>query len=103
MSLFVRHRAVRRSSLFAAAGMLVLPLMILGWNSMFTYRPVKAQPGMTTNLMVRGYLTAAVTNNSDLPATHGLPIRGKAVYLPGVEVYLQDVGNNTTSSSVRTD
>jgi hypothetical protein len=66
----------------------------------------KVKPQRTQILIVRGYITAAA--GFDKPAdidSHVVPTRARSkdVYLPGVNVYLQDAANGKTSKEAKTD
>jgi hypothetical protein len=107
MSLFVRSRTastgdIHRLSFARDAAPLLVALVLLGLNGGCP----KVQPRSSFNLIVRGYITTAVGRSFEnrtaaIPALRGS--QAKDVYLPGVEVYLQEAVSGKTSKAVRTD
>lgn len=68
--------------------------------------PAAAEPKSFATNLVRGYLAVAVGRSPKAEASGGIYAReleGKDIYLPGVEVYLEDRKNNKRSEPVATD
>lgn len=91
-------RFPRALSLLAVVG-----IVLIACRPIPTPTPVPPPSGSNA---VRGYLAATVgrTADPDLSGgTYSKDIEGKEIFLPGVEVYLQDPQNNKTSKSAKTD
>ena len=73
----------------------------------FTGHESLAQPAkiIPQNLMVRGYIAAAVgqSNDAEKSGLFSRTVAGKDIHLPGVEVYLTQPGTGTPARTAKTD
>lgn len=99
------RRAPRRTLRGVAAVLLLGGVSVTAVGSFTPRAPLAQVPHGSPNSMVRGYLAAAVGGSSQAEQSglfsRGVPARN--VYLPGVEVYLMDVGTAAASRTSRTD
>lgn len=99
MSQSVRNLKINRGFNFAMAR-IAFVLFVL--NIMCLSHSLEAQTPVAPNLMVRGYITAVAGGGDQIATVAAAPRTSKAVYLPGVDVYLQDA-NGAAGRPVKTD
>ena len=63
--------------------------------------PTEAQPKRSGPLLVRGYIATTIGGNQE--TTGAVRFAGKDVYLPGIKVFLTDVGSGNGGKPVTTD
>jgi hypothetical protein len=102
-----RWAASRRAIAGIATVSIFVSLLGLALVWVFTSRESLAQPARTIpqNLIVRGYIAAAVGQSSDAEKS-GLfsrTVAGKDIYLPGVEVFLAVPGTGKPAGTAKTD
>ena len=82
----------------------LLALAVLALGAALYWRPVTAQPTHVVgqNLMVRGYIAARVGGTDDR-FLYSRRVRAHDVYLPAVDVFLEDAQGNRAGVPSRTD